>query len=96
MITLQQLIENEMESVLYHTPTQAEKNSLSEFLAAKQLKWLADVELAISDWRNACTKECAWCGDRYLESEMIQTAGNEWFCCEQCQKDYKEEHPVAE
>ena len=92
MITLEEFIENEMQSVLYHKPTQAEKNSLSEFLATKQMRWLVDLELAINDWKDACTHECAWCGDRYLESEMIQTAGNEWFCCEQCQKDYEQEH----
>ena len=90
MLTLEQFIENEMESWLRHTPTQAEKNSLSAFLATKQMRWLTDLELAICDWKKACTKECAWCGERYLESEMIETKGN-FFCCEQCKKDFEEE-----
>lgn len=96
MITITTLIINEMKSVLGHEPSKSEMDSLSAFLAGRNIRWLVDLELAIMDWKNACTRECAWCGDRFLESEMIHTAGNEWFCGDQCKKDYKEEHGVAE
>jgi hypothetical protein len=69
---------------------------LSEYLAATQIKWLVDIELAIMNWKNEKTVECAWCGDRYLESEMIQVQSDEWFCCDRCKNDYKDEHGIQE
>ena len=96
MITLEELIKNEMTSVLGHEPTKPEMDSMSAFIAGRKITYLTELELAIADWKNACTRECTWCGDRFLESEMIHTAGSEWFCGDQCKKDYKDEHGVAE
>ena len=96
MVTITTLIINEMKSVLGHEPTKPEMDSLSAFIAVRKITYLSELELAIADWKNACTRECAWCGDRCLESEMIHTAGSEWFCSDRCKNDYKEEHGVAE
>lgn len=95
MMTITTLIINEIRSTLGHDPSKQEMDSLSAWLAGRNIRFLVDLELAIMDWKNACTKECAWCGDRFLESEMIHTNGNEHFCCDQCLKDYEEEHGVA-
>lgn len=95
MITFEELINNELKSVLDHEPTAAELGSLSEFLSAKKIRWFIDLELAISDWKNALTKECQWCGERYLESEMEFTNSGLCFCCDQCKKDYKTEHGLG-
>ena len=96
MMTITTLIINEMKSTLGHEPSKPEMDSLSAWLAGRNIRFLVDLELAIMDWKNACTKECEWCGDRFLESEMIQTAANQYFCCDQCKKDYKEEHGLTE
>ena len=96
MPTLEELINAELKDKLGHEPTTLEIQSLSEYLAAKQIKWLVDIELAIMSWKNKKTIQCAWCEQRYLPEEMISTAGNERFCCDQCKKDYKDEHGVAE
>lgn len=96
MPTLEELIKTELKDILGHEPTQIEMQSLSEYLAATQIKWLVDVELAIMNWKNEKTVTCAWCDERYLPEEMIQTHGNEWFCCDQCKSDYKDEHGIQE
>lgn len=97
MITITTLIINEMNTCLGHKPTNEEMNSLSAFLATREIKWLVDLDKAIQDWKNACTKECAWCGYRYLPEEMeSHKDSGEYFCCGQCEKDYKQEHGVAE
>jgi hypothetical protein len=96
MKTLEELIKAELKDTLGHEPTALETQSLSEYLAACEIKWLVDIELAILNWKKEKTVECAWCGDRYLPEEMIQTAGRECFCSDQCKADYKDEHGVAE
>lgn len=96
MITLEQLIINELKDVLNHEPSKAELDSASEFLAQQNINYLVDLEWFIHQWSKRKTHECAWCGKRFLESEMMSTAGNEWFCCDQCKHDYKQEHGVAE
>lgn len=96
MVTITTLIINEMKHILGHEPTLPEMNSLSEFLATRKIYWLVDLELAIVDWEKAFTKECAWCGNKFLQKTMIHTSGNESFCCDQCKQDYKKEHGVAE
>lgn len=94
MPTLVTLIINEMKSNLGHEPTKQELDSLSAYIADKNIRFLVDLELAIMDWKSFSTKECQWCGDRYLESEMICTDSGQFFCCDQCLKDYQEEHGV--
>ena len=96
MIALETLITNELKSILEHEPTPEELHSLSEFLATQQITYLTEMDNKIHDWANCTTKQCAWCGERWLPTEMIHTAGNESFCCEQCKADYKQEHSVSE
>lgn len=95
-MTITTLIINELKDILGHTPSQKELNSLSEYLATRNIRYLVELEIEIEiNWKNLYTKECAWCGDRFLEEEMIQTAVNQHFCCDQCKKDYEEEHKVG-
>lgn len=96
MKTLEELINAELKDKLGHEPTALEIQSLSEYLAETPIEWLVDIELAIMNWERTHTRECAWCEQRYLPEEMISTAGNEYFCCYACKKDYKDEHGVAE
>lgn len=95
MPTLEELIINEAHSLIGHMPTVEELNSLSAFIAGRKIRFLIDIELAAMDWKRDCTKECAWCGDRFLESEMAHHEGDIHFCCDRCEEDYKEEHKVA-
>lgn len=92
MITITTLIINEVRSRLGHNPTQEELNSLSEYLANKKINFLVDLECAIMDWDHEWTTECAWCDNKFLTNTMIHTDHNGSFCCEQCKKDYEEEH----
>jgi hypothetical protein len=96
MVTLEEMIKTEIKDRVGHEPTALEIQSCSEYLAACEIKWLVDVELAVLHWKNEKTVKCAWCEERYLPEEMISTAGNECFCCDQCKHDYKQEHGVAE
>ena len=93
MITLETLIKNEVKDALGHEPTQAEMNSVSEYLATKTIKSLVELEIEITiGWKHLYTDKCPWCEERFLTTEMIQTVTGEHFCCEQCKKDYETEH----
>lgn len=96
MPTIEELIINEANSYLGHAPTKEEQDSLSAFIAGRKIRWLVDLEVAIMEWYEACTKECSWCADRYLESEMAHREGNLYFCCDRCEADYKDDHKVVE
>lgn len=96
MITLEELIKNEVKHILGHEPSTTELASVSEHLAGKKIYWIVDLELAIVEWEKTHTRECAWCGDRFLESEMQRPGPCEYFCSDQCKKDYKEEHGLIE
>ena len=92
MPTITTLIINELRSDLGHNPDKQELDALSAFLENRNINYLVDLEIAIMDWKHTQTTECAWCGDRFLTGTMLRTKGNECFCCEQCKKDYEEEH----
>lgn len=94
MITLEQLITNELKMALEHEPTQEELHALSEHLATQHIKYLVELDLAINNWMLVATKKCTWCGEYWLPSEMIHT-NTESFCCDQCKHDWEEEHGVA-
>ena len=94
-MTITTLIINELTLKLEHAPTQAELNSLSEYLATRNIRYLVELELAINDWKQAFTAECAWCRQRYLHTELNITPDGTRFCSDQCAKDYEEEHKVG-
>ena len=96
MITITTLIINEMKDALGHEPSKTEMDSLSAFLATRNIKYMIDLETAINDWEHVCTHECAWCGEKFLTEEMIHMDTGEYFCCDQCKKDYKTEHGLVE
>ena len=93
MPTLEELIKKEIADNVGHEPTQLELQSCSEYLAASTIKWLVDIELAILDWKNEKTVECAWCGARYLPEEMEFThESGERVCSPIGERDYRTEH----
>lgn len=97
MPTIEELIKTEIKDRVGHEPTALEIQSCSEYLAACEIKWLVDIELEILHWKNEKTVQCAWCEDRYLPEEMeSHKSSGEYFCCDQCEHDYRQEHGVAE
>lgn len=95
MITLEQLIINELKDALGHEPTKEEMDSVSEFLALQNINYLVDLEWFIREWSKLKTLQCLWCEERYLESELEFTNSGLCFCCDQCKKDYKTEHGLG-
>ena len=93
MITLEQLIINELRYHAEHEPTQEEIHALSEHLGqvCTPKMQLVELDLAISKWCGISLNECQWCGEKYLPSEMLDTDVGS-FCDDQCKKDYEEEH----
>lgn len=93
MITLDEMIKNEMELALEHAPTEEELQSLSAWLATCDIKYLINLDLEISKWCKAKTVQCAWCGHRYLPTEMVgKHESGEYFCDYQCKTDYETDH----
>ena len=91
MITLEQLIANELKLALEHEPTAEELNAVSEFLAPRKFKYMIEVDNAIHDWAKINTVECQWCGEKHLPSEMIDTEVG-FFCDCTCIDDWETEH----
>ncbi|MBO5705111.1 MAG: hypothetical protein J6R99_03790 [Alphaproteobacteria bacterium] len=98
MITLEQLIINELKYHAEHEPTQEEIHALSEHLGqvCTPKMQLVELDLAISGWCKLSLQECAWCGEKYLPSEMIHVHSGEHFCSCECKNDYKDEHGIQE
>lgn len=96
MPTLEELIVNDLIDMLGHEPTNDELHSLSEYLSARHIEHMVTMETYVRDWKDIFTRECAWCGKRYHVNEMIghDVRGN-WYCNEQCRKDYETEHGAA-
>lgn len=96
MLVLELLV-NELRLKLEHDPTAAEIKDLSDWLARCRMNYLVDLENEIDNWVKARTVDCAYCDERHLPEEMYQKmSSGEYFCCHECKKYYKEDHPVAE
>ena len=93
MITLEQLIINELRYHAEHEPTPEEIHALSEHLGqvCTPKMQMVELELAISNWCKIALKECQWCGEKWLPSEMIETDVG-LFCDCTCKNDYETEH----
>lgn len=97
-MTLTTLIINELKYDIDCDPTIEELKHLSEHLKTHtdEKSTMGDFETEIWNWVKANTVKCSWCGKRHMPTEMyIHADSGEYFCEEQCVKDYQEEHGVA-
>lgn len=97
-MTFTTLIINELKYRLEHEPSQEELRQLSEYLRTHtdEKSTMVDFETEIWNWVKDNTVKCQWCGERWLPEEMEKEAiSGEYFCTDQCAKDYQQEHKVV-
>lgn len=94
---IKQIIKNELKSLLGHEASDAEYLSAISYLSDGDgfIKTLADVGLALYDWREDNTKECASCGEYFLIETMEQDEDRNYFCSEECQSEFEKEKEYA-
>lgn len=99
MITLETLIKNEIKYHAEHEPTEQEITKFTEMVMpiVPEDAQPLDLDIIISTWCEHMLTECKWCGHKYMPTEMVYRQVGalkrpEFFCCEQCARDYHQDH----
>lgn len=78
----------------YHNKNLNKEQDWKIYELKQLLKPKKKTSWVIVENKTAC---CAWCEKSFPVREMLpQKSSGEYFCSDQCEKQYKLEHPVAE
>jgi len=89
---LKQILINEIKDAIGYTPTKKYIQSCLEYItqSLNNKSTLANIGLAIIDWRHDNLVKCDECGDYFLPSDIVEEIDGYKFCSDTCIIDWKE------